>query len=136
MKRTAFFILLATLCSCATMSGRLSPEDAAWDESVMPMQWETVFKNIIGGFQICNSGIPKCHVFRDTRHAECDIYRIELGGGAASARIIGFVEVRALNDKSSSLRLGIHKDLATESAFKRWRDYAAGIYDCRGKKGK
>ncbi|MBW1788722.1 MAG: hypothetical protein JRK53_19215 [Deltaproteobacteria bacterium] len=129
MKWSFLFILLAALYACAIPAGKFDPEDIVWEESVMPAHWEQVFKNTIDGFQTCSTGIPRCYVFPETRFVKCDIYMIEVAG-EASAWVFGFVEVRAVDDKSTSLKLGIHKSFATDKTFKRWRNYADGVYEC------
>ena len=129
MKWLYIFILSAVLCACAARAVKLDSEDIVWRESVMPAHWEQVFKNTINGFQTCTTVIPNCFVDPETRFANCDIYIIVVEGGA-SARQIGAFEVRAVDDKSTILRLGIQKSLAADKAFRQWRDYAAGIYEC------
>lgn len=128
------FCILITL-GCATPVGKIPESDFVWEDRIIKLNYQEVYRNIANGFRTCKPGIAEGNLYTDIKEGHLDVYLVDVFGGKHPG-VLGIIRVKEDNNGNTIVRVGVQR-IYDNPVFgargiyrKKWLEFAEGDLSC------
>lgn len=137
MKIFLVLCLLILLSGCATPVGKIPEFDFVWQEKIIEVNYQEVYRRIVKGFQSCGDiGIAEGHLYTDIKRGNFVVYENAAFGGRGDY-VLGTISIMPYKEEKAIIKVGVRTLPESGGLFGRqgsyrkvWLKFADGDFNC------